>query len=214
MPEPILIGLNLGDRIRISPPIWPDAKLDIDPGDLTKFAPQGNGVYGYQNPAGGNPFTSAPRDEACGGVLYFDNGISRTDFDALMRIAEVQNQLTVNPSKDFAVFTQESENPEADGYVAQLRIVSRFGLRFLFGALTEEAYNRFPSQEMSMADTLWSFIEHEKKRWGTSWGSGGLSGKFGGDGHFACEQLSFGIMVENDYHHIYRIWSRAWLVTK
>ena len=41
-----------------------------------------------------------------------------------------------------------------------------------------------------------------------------LAGMFGGDGDDSREKLSFGRMVENGYHHVYRIWSRAWLVTK
>ena len=37
---------------------------------------------------------------------------------------------------------------------------------------------------------------------------------FGGDGDWAKEELAFGCMVENVDLGIYRIWSRAWLVTK
>ena len=36
----------------------------------------------------------------------------------------------------------------------------------------------------------------------------------GGDGDYAVEELSFGFMLENEYNQVYRIWSRAWLVTK
>jgi len=214
---PIRIVFDLGDKIRISPPIWPDHKLGIkpQPGDLSKFAPFGNGVYGYQYREGSNPFTSAPSQEACGGVIYFGNGINKADFEALMRIMEVQPAHVVNPSKGFAVFIAESNQPGKDGYLVQMRIVSKFGLRFMFGALTNAEYEKFPEQELTMVETLWSFIEQERKRWGTSWMEDkGLGGKFGGDGHFACEETAFGFMVENDYHHIYRIWSRAWLVTK
>lgn len=38
--------------------------------------------------------------------------------------------------------------------------------------------------------------------------------RFGGDGEWARESLAFGFLVENQYHSIYRIWTRAWLVTK
>jgi hypothetical protein len=41
-----------------------------------------------------------------------------------------------------------------------------------------------------------------------------LSGTFGGDGYWAKESLCFGFLVENNYRGVYRIWSRAWLVTK
>jgi hypothetical protein len=34
------------------------------------------------------------------------------------------------------------------------------------------------------------------------------------DGDWAKESLCFGFMMENEYHGICRIWTRAWLVTK
>lgn len=214
--EPTKIIFALGDKIiRISPPIWPDHILDVQPGDLTRFAPQGNGVYGYQGREEGSPFKDAPPHEASGGVIYFGNGLVKADFEALMRIMGVHSDHWVNPPKDFAVFTAESEQPGKDGYLSQMRIVSRFSLRYMFGALTESEYEKFPEQDLTMADTLWSFIEREQRRWGTSWmDDRGLHGKFGGDSHFACEELAFGFMLENEYHRVYRIWSRAWLVTK
>jgi hypothetical protein len=205
---------DLSDKVRISPPIWSDNKLNVQPGDLSKFTPYGNGVYGYQDRNGGNPFKSAPPQEACGGVIYFGNGIAKPDFEALMCILEVQDKYVAKPSKDFAVFIAESNQPGKDGYLVQMRIVSKFGLRFMFGAINEAEYEKFPEQELSMVETLWTFIEHERKRWGTSFGAKGLVGLFGGDGDFAQEELSFGFMLENEYHHVYRIWSRAWLVTK
>lgn len=215
--KPMRLLFDLGGKIRISPPIWPDHKLNIQPGDLSKFAPYGNGVYGYQNRQGSNPFTSAPTQEANGGIIYFDNGIAKADFEALMRILEVQPRYVVKPSKDYAVFTAESKQPGKDGYLVQMRIISKFGLLHMFGALTDAEYEKFPEQEMTIVEALWSFIEQERKRWGTSFhqdGVKGLCGLFGGDGDFAREELSFGFILENDYYNIYRIWSRAWLVTK
>jgi hypothetical protein len=41
-----------------------------------------------------------------------------------------------------------------------------------------------------------------------------LTGTFGRDGDWAREALCFGFTVENAFHGVYRIWSRAWLVTK
>ncbi len=212
---PIRVAFDLGDTLRVSPPIWPNYSLQIEPGDLSQFAPSGNGVYGYQNLTGKNPITSAPPQEACGGVIYFDSDITKEDFLALLRILEVQAAHVVKPDKDFAIFTAESAEPGQDKYLAQARIVSKFALRYMFGALTQADYEHFPEQATTIAEALWTFIETERKRWGTSWMEDkGLGGTFGGDGHFACEQLAFGLMVENDYHKIYRIWSRAWLVTK
>ncbi|MEI9999893.1 MAG: hypothetical protein WDO13_12425 [Verrucomicrobiota bacterium] len=41
-----------------------------------------------------------------------------------------------------------------------------------------------------------------------------LRGTFGGDGDWAKESLCFGLLVENNDLGVYRLWSRAWLVTK
>lgn len=209
------IIFDLGGRVRVSPPIWPDSKVDIQPGDLSRSVPYGNGVYGYQSREGSNQFTSAPSQEECGGVIYFGNGVAKEDFEALMRILNIQPAHVVKSSKDFAVFTAESKQPRKDGYLSQMRTVSKFGLRYMFGVITNAEYEKFPEQEITIVEALWAFIEAERERWGTSFmDNKGLDGKFGGDGDFTREELAFGFMPENDYHKVYRIWSRAWLVTK
>lgn len=63
------IALQLGDKIVISPEIYPDRKLKVQPGDLSVLAPNGTGVYGYQPKGRANPFTDAPPHEANGGLL-------------------------------------------------------------------------------------------------------------------------------------------------
>ena len=187
----------------------------ISPSDLSLFTPYGNGVYGDQDQSIGHPFTGAPMTEPCGGVIYFSNEITITDFYALMRILEIQSRYETNSPNDFSVFTAESQQPGKDNYLTQMRIVSKFGLRFLFRTLDDTEYDKFQNQELSISEALWLFIEHEKIRWGTSWTEDhGLVGKFGGDGHFAREELAFGLMLESRYYQVVRIWSRAWLVTK
>lgn len=202
---------DLGNEVRISPPIWLGHKLNIQPGDLTNFASYGNGVYGYQDRLGEDPIKNSPSQEPSGGVIYFGNGVARADFEALLRLLEVKKN-----KKDYAVFIAESEQPGKDGYLAQMRIITKFGLRFMFETLTETEYDKFPEQQLSIGDVLYGFLEKETERWGTSFmdDSRGLQGLFGGDGDFAREELAFGFMIENEYHGIYRIWSRAWLVTK
>ena len=104
MKKPTVLVFNFGGGLKISPPIWPDHRIDIDPGDLTKFTPMGNGVYGYQDNPIANPFKGAPPQEETGGILYFGSSTSRDDFNALMRITGVQESYNVNPSKQFAAF--------------------------------------------------------------------------------------------------------------
>ena len=206
---------DLGDKIQISPSIWPDRELKIQPGDLSLGAPAGNAVYGYQRKNIENPFSTAPTDAPCGGVIYFGCDILKDNFKALLQILGIQPDRDTNIHNDYAIFTAESEQPGKDGYLAQLRVVSKFGLRFMFNALNDAEYDKYPKQELSIGEVLWMFIEHEKKRWGTSLTENhGLAGKFGGDGDYAREKLAFGLMVENHYYNVYRIWSRAWLVTK
>lgn len=217
MNKPMILAFEgVNGTLRVSPPIFPENKTGIDPADLTQFAPHGNGVYGYQEGMV-NPLKTAPPQDDISGFLHFGNGVSREEFDALMSITDVCSKWVREngrPSHDYAVFYQESNNPGRDGYLSQLRIVSKFALRFMFGSLAENDYNSFPVQELSMSDALWGFMQNEKHKYGTSFGSAKLQGLFGGDGYFAREELSFGFMVENNYHHVYRIWSRAWLVTK
>lgn len=213
---PIRIAFDLGDEIRVSPPICPDHKLNLDPGDLSKFVPQGNGVYGYQPSATAHPFAGAPRQDENGGIIYFGNQIAREDLEALCRILglSLKNR---EGNKDYSVFIAASDHPEQDGFLRQIRIVSKFGLSSLFGALNDTEYNHFVNQKLTVQEAFWTFIEQEKNCWGTSFMKDeekGLQGLFGGDGDFAREELSFGLMVENSYFGVFRLWSRAWLVTK
>ena len=152
---------------------------------------------------------NAPGQEEAGGVLYFGNGVPRADLDALLRIFNIRGD-----DKDYAVFVAESKQPGKDGYIVQMRVVNKFALRFMFDAISEAEYDSFPKQQLTVAEALWAFMDKERKRWGTSFGAKGLAGMFGGDGDYEQEELAFGFMLENEYHHVCRIWSRAWLVTK
>lgn len=214
--EPRFIAIEGPDgEVRLSPPLYDRPEGLPDPADLTAFAPQGNGVYGLQGQPV-DPFTSAPRDEAQGGVVFFDNNVAEVHFMGMLRVLGIMltPPTVISGRKDYALFFGTSENPRRDGYLTQIRVVSRFGLRYLYGAIDDEAYRSFEEQRLTVPELFWGFIGAQRREWGTHFGSAKLAGTFGGDGHFAQEQLSFGLMVENSYHHIYRIWSRAWLVTK
>jgi hypothetical protein len=202
------------ESLRLSIPIDISTGFAIDPRDLSIVAPKGNGVYGYQEPER-LPFHDAPLQDDIGGVIHFSNKITKPDFEALSRILGIQDAWTVKASKQYGAFIEESENPGEDGFLKQMRIVNYFGLRYLFQAISDKDYRSFPEQPMTIREALWSFMESEKQNWGTqSWKNPKLAGEFGGDGRFASEVLSFGLMVENSYHGVYRIWSRAWLNTK
>lgn len=197
------------DKIIISPAIWPGKKLQVQPGDLSKFVPYGNDVYSYQVKNILNPIESDPPQEESGGIIYFGNGVKKGDFEAFLRMINVRAD-----DRNYAAFVQDSSQPVEDRYFKQMRLISNFGLKFMFDALDDIEYNAFKEQALSVRDAFWAFIEDEKARFGTSFGDPRIEGKMGGDGNCAREELSFGFMLENEYHQVYRIWSRAWLVTK
>lgn len=209
----ILVMEGLDGKLRVSPPLFMNNQVKTDLSDLSQFAPHRNGVYGFQ-PGIPNPIVIAPPQDEIGGFLYFGNGVTQDDFYALMRITGVQEAYVKNPSKQYAVFLQQSGQPGKDGYLSQMRLVSRFALSSLFRVISHEQFETYPEQELTEREAMWGFMQTEKKKYGTSFDSQELDGKFGGDGDFAREELSFGFMVENNYFGVYRIWSRAWLVAK
>jgi len=196
------------EKLTISPPVWSNKELQVQPGDLSQFAPYGTGVYGYQA-SSRTPMRGDPPHEESGGLVYFGNGVKEEDFKGFLRMMNVRAD-----DKDYAAFIQESSNPVQDRYFKQMRLISKFGLKFMFDALNDINYDAFEEQELSIGEALWVFMDAEKGRFGTFFGDPRIEGKMGGDGHLAREELSFGFMMENDYHQVYRIWSRAWLVTK
>ena len=196
------------ERLVIGPRVWPNKVLRVQPGNLSIVVPDGNGVYGYHGKSI-DPVKCDPPQEECGGFVFFGNGVKKEDFDGFLRMMNVRTD-----GKDYAAFIQESSNPLEDRYFKQMRIVSKFGLRFMFDVLNDSEYDSFKNQELSVKEALWEFMESEKDRFGTCFGDPRIEGKMGGDGDCAREKLGFGFMIENEYHQTYKIWSRAWLVTK
>ncbi|MDD5417019.1 MAG: hypothetical protein PHU12_03520 [Candidatus Aenigmarchaeota archaeon] len=181
---------------------------------VASFNGPGSGMYYKQNKRSTNPFLNAPIEEAEGGVIYFGNDVKRKDLMSVLNVLDVGN---TNDSDKYAVYLHDATVPLEEGYLQQMRIVNRFGLQFAMDEIDDNEYENYPSQPMDVKDAFWAFMEKEKKKWGTHFWDDkkkGLAGKFGGNGDCAREELSFGLMVESGYHEIYRIWSRAWLVTK
>lgn len=198
---------NLSNLV-VSPNVWPGKEIRIQPGDLSKCALYGEHFWGLQKPSF-EPILGAPITESSSGIIYFNNEIEKEDFEGFLRMLDIKSN-----KQDYAAFVCESSNPKDDKYLRQIRVVSKFGLKYMFNAIDDIEYKSFQKQTLTVEEALWEFIESEKKSWGTNFGDARLEGKFGGDGHYAREQLSFGFMLENSYYDIFRIWSRAWLVTK
>ncbi len=216
MDDPIIIGLEGPDgEIRLSPPIFIDNTINVSPADMSQFTPQGNGVYGLQH-SDINPFTMGESMEPTSGVVFFGRPNSKEDFMGMLRLLGISSSIPggdERTARKYWAFKKTSEQPGQDGYLTQLRVVDRFGLKFLFGAIDEAGYDGFPEQPLTLPEFLWAFIVDQIKQYSGD-GYEALKGTFGGDGDFAIESLSFGLMIENSYHNVYRIWSRAWLCTK
>lgn len=190
------------------------------PGDLSQFAPQGLALappliirpyggmadpsyYGAQGTIT-HPIRSAPVNDDTGGVIYFSDYVENDELMAALGIMGVR--LT---SKDYAVFTVESDEPGEDHYLEQMRVIGRGALAHFFAAPADA----LAEQTLDVGQACQRFIAWQKSKWD---GSGGrsLHGCLGGDGDWAKERLAFGALVENAYWGIFRIWSRPWLVTK
>jgi hypothetical protein len=216
--------------VRISSADWPERKGAARPGDLSTWMPQGVGIgapmvllpwdrpealeqrsgyYGHQSPAA-DPIKSAPVTHEAGGVLYFADEASDEDLAAMLRLCRVYGG-----ERQYAVFAAASANPEEDRYLTQFRMVTRFALLSSFRVIDSKEYESFPEQPLTLEALVPAFIRAEHEHWGGGWPeSSRLEGCIGGDGDWARESLAFGFAVENGYQGVYRLWSRAWLVTK
>jgi len=213
--------------VPVLPPGWPGQKLEPSPSDLSTFASQGFGLgaplvmrpwdrledlgqrrdyYGFDAPAP-DPVKTAPATESRGGVLYFDDDVEAAALDSAMGIMGVQTELN-----EFATFASSAKNTPLERFLDQIRIVSLAAVQGLFRIPAEVPIPR-PPQPVTVGQLVHRFIDLQKERWGRGF-SPELAGSLDGDGDWAKESLAFGLMVENTYWGIYRVWSRPWLVTK
>lgn len=225
---------HIGIHVRISPAVWPGAagtdaaEPEVQPGNLDLWLPQGIGLdvppvfmpwddlesvmnrgnyYGLQSTTR-HPILDAPRTGAAGGVVYFRGDPPTDEVAALLALLEVQTR-----NRHYAVFLAEATSPERENFLTQVRIVSRFALKYAFGVLSNADYEAFPEQPLDVGELIARFLADQQEIYGTGY-SDGLRGAMGGDGDWAKETLAFGFAVENEYQGVYRLWSRAWLVTK
>lgn len=213
---------------------WPEQDLPVQPGDLSKFAPMGIGMgapmvvrpwdslegameaqnfYGYQSRTG-DPLRDAPLADDTGGVVYFNDRIERSDLNTLLTVMGVQSK-----ASQYAIFVRDStsereeeegNSPMTIGALVQARLILPSTLYSMFGAKPPGSGQDLVTQPFDIEEFVWRFLENERRRWkGME-----ISGCMGGDGDWAKERLAFGFMVENAYNGVYRVWSRAWLITK
>lgn len=190
------------------------------PGDLSLFVPQGLALaapmlvtpYGhapspdYYGPAGTimHPIKSAPINDDAGGVMYFSRHSPPHDISSALELIGFRSL-----EMDYAVFLSPADNPRDDNFLDQMRIISFDALRHFYRADTTS----LTRQSLNAGEALARFIDWQTDKW-EGGGSASLAGCLGGDGDWAKERLAFGAMIENAYWGVYRIWSRAWLITK
>ena len=219
---------DLSAHCSVYPAGWPNRPLSFDPADFSQPLPQGYGfstplvvrpwdrdvqaaadaqsVYGWRGQHG-DIVRNAPRTLPRGGVVYFDDPRSDKIVDDMLRAVGIDAN-----DAEFAVFCGGADDPEAECYLHQVRMMPHPLLGYVFRAKPEEV---LPPHPASVSAIVKAFIAREKKHWNDDdTFSGKLSGLAGGDGDWAKEALAFGLWVENGEHRIYRLWSRAWLVTK
>ncbi len=216
---------SIADGVRISPSDWSSKSVPVQPGDLRRFAPMGRGRIGSLPadlddiglPPGNpdlfsltahhsHPLLNAPITEPTGGTLYLDGEPNREDLAAVFRLLGVPADAT-----DYAVFLSQAKKPAEERYMTQLRIVRRVALAALYDALSEAELRSFPRQQLTVGALMGKFIETEQQCWGTGLSSK-LCERFGNPGQRFRAALAFGLMIENAFYGVYRLWSRAWLL--
>jgi hypothetical protein len=203
---------------------WPAQPPRQRPGDFSRYIPHGMALgapmivrpsddplavisgpnyYGLEA-LEHDPVRAAPTQYPDGGVIYFDES-SRERLETALSVMGVLLRET-----KYAVIQGSAGNPLQERYLDQVRIVSRGALGHLFG-ISGEAVAQVPAQQpITIGDYIQQFIAEQDAKWSRH----DLDRAGGGDGDWAKGRLAFGFMVENGYWSVYRLWSRAWLITK
>ena len=217
----------LRDAIAIFEPVWPKGHSGPRPGNFSLYAPKGLAMdvpmivqpwdtleraaerpayYGAEAQVS-DPILNAPANWESGGCVYFDGAYGGGEIATMLKILGVQTRAT-----EYAAFLVAAEDTVKERFLHQLRIVQRHGLAGVFG-IRAPALDETPHQKLTIGEAIAAFLDAEREIWGTGFSSA-LSGTLGGDGDWAREALAFGILAENSYAGVYRIWSRPCLVTK
>jgi hypothetical protein len=197
-------GELIGYLSSTAPCPWPSPKPPLrgEPGNLRLF-------YFSTGPGiAVGPFQDAPAAQSKGGKLYLDAGLDREGLAQALRMLGIDDSAQHN----YAVFTAIAEDPLQQQYLVQSRVVTQWMLENMF--LARPLSDARPLQhKRTIEEYFWAFLGHQKAVFGDFFGDPrSPHGAFGGDGDYAKEELSFGLMVE--LPGVYRVWSRAWLVEK
>ena len=127
------------ESVTLLAPDWPAPDAPVHPGTERRPFPMGFGgsgtvmmpwdqlddvvqrgpYYGFQPHQLLDPYAEAPRTEPRGGLIFFDSGVERPDFDVMLRLLGVHRTLG-----EYGAFLREAENPLEQGCLSELRALS------------------------------------------------------------------------------------------
>lgn len=208
----------MGPDFVVLPADWPGKNHEGPlPSDASHFVPQGLAMSAprivtpysggpepsYYGGAGTltHPVKSAPLNDDAGGVVYFSRHMAPVELIQALDLFGFRSLET-----DYALFLAASKQPREDNFLELMRIISLPALRHFYRCDT----SGLAVQTHNAGEAVTRFLEWQAEKWSGS----ALAGLLGGDGDWAKERLAFGLLVENSYWGVYRVWSRAWLVTK
>ena len=184
-------GIGLSGPFILRP--WDDP-FTVTPGDY----------YGLQN-ASTQPILAAPTNLGAGGLIYFDAEAAEDEkrIYRCCRLMDIYAAMT-----HYAAIVTTARDPLGDGYVTLLRMIAEDAFKYMVERDTE--LPELPEQDIGPAEAIAAFVSSEGTRLGKapSWAALGID-----DPELLAlgqPRLGFGLMVENGFRGVYRIWSRLW----
>lgn len=194
------------------PPVWPKgSNLKVGPGDMDRFLHY-DGLLNLFDHTKGTVCDDVlhPHHLSHGrGLLAYFGQNDPSFIGNLLDFCRINGNLF-----EYAAFVRESSKPRQEGFLRQVRLVSRAALRHIFcikemdinGSKAELDEFSF-GQSVNLEDALLSFVASEEIRWYNNKDlECCLSDKRLGSKEMPKE-LVFGLMVEDRRFAVLRIWS-------
>lgn len=197
---------GFSEKLKLSQSLCLDNEAKVDPANLEKYIKPGRGLNNFESRVG-NFFLTDSSDIT---FLQFSGNTRFEDFTAFMHITDLQSKHQLKPIRQYAAFYQETDCTHT-WFLSQLRIVTCFALKNLFGLLSPLECKTYPEQTLTMREAIWGFMQSERSKYSTKLGSQTISNlqkSEHDDFQKFNKELGFGFMVEDSHHGVYRIWSK------
>jgi hypothetical protein len=89
-----------------------------------------------------------------GGIVLFQNNVQKRDFQALLRVMEIDDPADPKYQRRYAAYLAESTDPYEEGYLAQMRLVSAHALESTFREIDRAASEDFKPQPLPIHAAL------------------------------------------------------------